>query len=140
MTAMALNMLAMVPADSPKATLRRGDGGMSEERLSWHLENWATWQFRSGSTARGYPSRAGSGIGVSHGSRTFEEMAETADDNCARAVEAVLGDLTTLERCAVHHEYLSAVYRFPRDQRGHAELYRAARDKIGKALSRRGIL
>jgi hypothetical protein len=141
MTAMALNLLCAMgaPASDPKPAVRKGDGGMTEQRLDWHLENWAEWHFRHNKVGYGAPSRAGSGLGRSHRT-TFEDMVESADTRCAEAVEASVDDLTPIERFAVHHVHLAAVYRFPREARGHQEAYERARAKIKRGLGSRSIL
>jgi hypothetical protein len=140
MTAMALNLLCAmrVPASDSKPVVRKGDGGMSDERVSWHLENWAEWQIRDERIGAGAPTKAGSGLGRTHRT-TFEDMVDSADTRCAEAVEAALDDCTPLERFSVHHEHLAAVYRFPRAAADHTRLYASAREKIKRGLGKRGI-
>lgn len=114
MTAMALNMLCAmrVPASDPKPVVRKVDGGMTEQRLDWHLENWAEWQQRD-RVGTGHNRRASGGmISGSHYGRPFDEMVQAADAKCAAAVEALLDGCSPAERCAVHHRYLAAVFRW----------------------------
>ncbi|HEY1283005.1 MAG TPA: hypothetical protein VGE96_00870 [Steroidobacteraceae bacterium] len=141
MTAAVLAQLSAMQFDdpTPQRVVRKGDGGMSEERLTWHLENWAAWQRRADAICEGAPPRAGSGLGRSH-RRTFDEMVESADTRCAEAVEAILDDLPPLERFAIHHAHLAAVYRFHHHSARHEDLYASGRAKVKRGLSARGIL
>ncbi len=110
---------------------------MSDERLAFHLVNWADWQrTRASDYGRRYPSRASGRMGVS-GASDFDSMVEVADAICARAVEAILDGLAPAERCAVHHRHLAAVFRFPRVELERA--YTAACEAIRRGLRSRGI-
>lgn len=107
---------------------------MTDDRIDWHLWNWARWHRQAGERV-GYSSRA-SGFSRT-GLRDFDAMVATVDSDCAGAVEAVLDGVSVSERCAVHHFHLDAVYRFPRIPL--ADTYNAARAAIGRGLDRRGI-
>ena len=108
---------------------------MTEDRVDWHLANWARWM-RDGHVGTGYSSRASGGIGQSSNS-DFESMCKNADNRCAFAVQAVIDGLSDAKRCALHHEYLHAVYllKWPLDV-----ALREARYLVGRDLDRRGIM
>lgn len=114
---------------------------MTDERLLWHLWNWEQWHYKgqTGDVGRGWPTLAGSGVGQTQ-SRDFDSMCASVDDHCARAVEATLDDCTPVERAAVHHFHLRAVFRFPRIGRGAELAYEAAKEKLRAGLTKRGIV
>lgn len=115
---------------------------MNEDRVSWHLDNWAYWQRAPeagrGAAPRGYPSAASSGMGIQRRSN-FDSMCDTADARCARAVDAILDGLRPIERASVHHFHLSAVFRFPRTGMSAERAYARARDAVRLGLISRGI-
>jgi len=113
---------------------------MTDDRVKWHLENWAYWQSdRTSNDGRGVPDRA-SGIGISHRS-DFDAMCDHADRRCADAVSAILSDeCTPLERQVVTHLHIAAVFRFPRLGWSAEEAYKRATFTVGKGLDRRGIV
>lgn len=112
---------------------------MTDDRLQWHLDNWASWHMARGqSLGGGYPTRASGGV-RSIASQDFDTMVEAADIHCAEAVEAILDGCTVVQRCAVHHFHLGAVFRFPRPGLGAEIAYRAAREAVRAGLVRRGI-
>ncbi len=112
---------------------------MTDDRLDWHFANWATWQRAEYTIAHGYPSQASSGMGKTHRQR-FDEQVTVADQRCAKAVEALLDGCTALERNAVHHLHLYAVFRFPRLGQCVEEAYSRAREHVRNGLLARGIL
>lgn len=87
---------------------------MTDERLDWHLANWADWMRRGGSADQGMPDRS-SGLKTGGGSLDFDEMAQASDALMAAAVNAVIEDLPLHEQCAIEHRYLRSVWRFPRN-------------------------
>ena len=110
---------------------------MDDARLTWHCENWRTWQEdRKSDFGRGYPSRASSRMGQS-GSRDFDSMVAAADGHCARAVDAIVDGLPPVERCAVYHVHLAA--RFPYPATCAMDVYELARAEIRRGLMKRGI-
>ncbi len=112
---------------------------MTDDRLDWHFWNWAEWQRAEYTIAHGYPTRAASGLGRSH-ARTFPELVASADKRCAKAVEAILDGCTPLERNAVHHIHLAAVFRFPRLGQSVEDAYARAREQVRSGLIARGIV
>jgi len=113
--------------------------GMPEDRLTWHLDNWSEWQRdRHADFGRGAPHRASGGI-QSGSSRDFDSMVAEVDLKCAKAVDVVIDDLSPVERAAVFHIHMGAVYRFPRVGLGAEVAYARAREGIRAGLLRRGI-
>ena len=112
---------------------------MTDERLLWHLENWAEWQRRGNHYGTGYASRASGGIGRS-GNTDFEAMVATADARCALAVDTILDGLPPAERSSVHHYHLGAVFRFPHVGLGAEIAYERAKNTIRIRLLLRGIV
>lgn len=115
---------------------------MTESRITWHLDNWAYWQRAPesgrGGPPRGYPSAAGSGVGVQRRSN-LDSMIDAADARCAKVVDAILDGLRPIERAAVHHFHLAAVFRFPHIGMSAERAYARARDEVRLGLIRRGI-
>lgn len=107
--------------------------GMNNDRLSWHLWNWARWMDR-GSYGLGYPGRS---LCTASGHSDFDEMVNRADARCARAVDAIVEDLPQPQKLAVHHKHLSAVFRIRADLE---TAYELACDKISRELTKRGIV
>lgn len=80
-------------------------------RADWHLSNWAEYM-RRGSVGVGYPSKS---IGMANNSgriHTFDDLAADVDDYSARVTDRIINDMPTRAGCAIHHHYLSSVYRF----------------------------
>lgn len=108
---------------------------MTDDRIGWHLENWAEWMDRGTAGGAGYSSRASGGMGRSH-SRDFDSMVAESDNRCAIAVDAVLDSMNPAERGSIHHFHIAAVYGF----RDPVKLvYDRARAKLGRELDARGI-
>lgn len=88
-------------------------GGMPESRLEFHFWNWERWMKRD-SVTDGYPGKAAGCIGGGY-SQSFDDMVDAADVRCARILDALVGSLTPIERAAISHKYLYAVFRHGRD-------------------------
>ncbi len=114
---------------------------MTDDRITWHLDNWAYWMRDRGVAGSGsYPGKASGGMGRSFKS-DFDSMCDAADRRCADAVGAILADeCSPLERQVVTHKHLAAVFRFERLGYTVEEAYRTARGKIGRGLERRGVV
>lgn len=104
------------------------------DRVEWHLHNWQTWMHTGRSVDR-LPRRS-TGIGNSSSS-SFEDMTDASDIRCAMITDAIISDLEPAQSSAIHRRYLSAVYRFPRDN--YAEMLLKAKLEIGLKLSIRGV-
>ena len=88
-------------------------GGMSEARLEWHFDNWRRYMRRD-SVTDGYPGKAAGCVGGGY-SQSFDDMADASDVRCARVLDALVSSLEHMERAAVYHQYLYAVFRHGRD-------------------------
>lgn len=110
-------------------------GGMPEARLEWHFDNWRRFM-RKDDVTDGYPGKASGCVGGGY-SQTFDDMVDAEDVRCARIVDALVSSLVAVERAAIHHEYLYAVFRFPRGNFEQA-LY-SGRLKVAGWLVARGV-
>lgn len=108
---------------------------LEDSRLDQLLELWAGWM-RSSQPLRElwYPDGACGCVGGGY-SQSFEDMLEAADSRSAEAVDACIESLPTIQRCAVMHKHLYAVFRF-RDLENH---YLDARTALGLGLPVRGV-
>ena len=81
------------------------------ERLDWHLLNWRDYM-RTGSTrGLGAPTSACGFVGGGY-NNDFDSMCLEADSRAAKAMDGLISSLTAAQQAAVHHRYLTAVYRF----------------------------
>lgn len=110
-------------------------GGMSEARLEWHFDNWRRWM-RQDSVTDGAPGKAAGCVGGGY-SQTFDDMADAQDIRVARVLDALVNSLTPLERAAVYHQYLYAVFRHGRDALQQA--LDTSRVRIARGLVERGV-
>lgn len=112
---------------------------VAEDRMEFHLANWAAWQRGSGMNLW-YPSRASGGIGKT-GSSDFDAMCATADAHCAHAVDTLIDDLPPRERMTIYNTWLATVfiYRGCDDVMTVADLYIRGKERIAKGLEQRGI-
>lgn len=104
------------------------------DRVEWHLANWQSWMHTGRSVDR-LPRRSVA-IGNS-GSSSFEDMTDASDVRCAMITDAIISDLPPSQSSALHRRYLSAVYRFPRDN--YLQELAEAKRKIGLGLKNRGV-
>lgn len=109
--------------------------GMSEARLEWHFDNWKRWMKKDDVTD-GYPGKAAGCVGGGY-SQSFDDMVDDADVRCARIVDALVSSLTPLERAAICHQYLYAVFRHGRGEL--AQALERARLRIAAWLVIRGV-
>ena len=110
-------------------------GGMSVLRLEWHFDNWRRYMRRD-SVTDGAPRRAAGCVGGGY-SQSFDDMADASDIRCARIVDALVNSLGPLERAAIYHEYLYAVFRHGREALPQA--LDSARLKVAGWLVQRGV-
>jgi hypothetical protein len=108
---------------------------LEDGRLDELLVLWTAWM-RSSSPLRElwYPDTACGCVGGGY-SQTFEDMLEAADSRSAEAVDAAVDSLPNIQRCAVMHKHLYAVFRF-KDLEGH---YIVARGTLRLVLPKRGV-
>ena len=107
-----------------------------DDRTEWHLLNWRDWM-RSGEHVRGYPHGAAGCVGGGYTS-DFDDMVASADRRCAAIMDALIGDLTPGQQCAIHHVYLMAVWRF-RDAETLEAVLEGAKAELRKGMDRRGL-
>lgn len=111
--------------------------GMSEQRLTWHLENWAYFQRdRQSDYGETYSGKDSSGA-RSNSSKAFDDLVYEVDARCSEAVTVILSELTPVQQAAIHNKYLDGVYRFPRNN--FEEALAQARVFVRAGLMRRGI-
>lgn len=127
-------MLAMRKVYKGESGTMAADFG-TPERVEFHLDLWKRWK-ASGQHEGAYGSVA---VGLSSGgaSQAFDDMADASERRCARTVDVLIEDLPPAERCALHHEYLHAVFRFPRNNLD--QLLASAKRAIGRGLAAKGI-
>ena len=111
-------------------------GGMPEARLEWHFDNWRRYM-RKEDVTDGYPGKAAGCVGGGY-SQSFDDMVDAADIRCAMIVDALVNSLTPIERAAVYHKYLYAVFRYGRAGNLEQSL-RRARLKVAEWLAVRGV-
>lgn len=109
--------------------------GMPVARLEWHFDNWKRYM-RKDEVTDGYPRRAAGCIGGGY-SQSFDDMVDAQDARVARIVDALVTSLEPIERAAIYHRYLYAVFRHGRDQMD-AALQRG-RMRIAGWLVTRGV-
>lgn len=106
------------------------------DRVEYHLDNWAR-SHREYEEVRGFPSYTPGTVNWSLKSDN-EGLLNRCDAQAAAVMEVIVNDeLPPAESCAIHHRYLHAVFRFPRDN--YARLLEQAKVHIGVALSRKCI-
>jgi hypothetical protein len=107
---------------------------MAPARVEWYCGNWADWMLRS-NDARGYGPGA---VGFnSTGSLSFEDMCAAGDVRVARITSTAIEDLPVVERVAIHHAFLQAVWRFNREP--FEMVYPRAIANLGERLERKGL-
>jgi hypothetical protein len=116
------------------APIRRHDGSyaLSDQRLDWHLENWAVWETSDWDAELAYTLSPGYSMSVD-----FDQMCAEMDRRCAYATKAAIEGLVPSEQCAVYNKLVGAVFRFRDDP--HAAWIRA-RWLLAKDLYRRGMV
>lgn len=110
-------------------------GGMSEGRLEWHFDNWRRYM-RKDDVTDGYPGKAAGCVGGGY-SQTFDDMADASDVRVARVLDALVSSLTPIERAAIYHQYLYAVFRPARERL--EDILARARYRIATWLVARGV-
>lgn len=106
----------------------------SDERVEFHLQNWAQWQ-KTGGVVGMY---GGSGSPDYCQSIDFDDMCDSMDRRNAKTLDAWIQDLPALQRLAIYNAYLHSVYRL-RGQRPSEEHLLSAKFVIGKKLVKWGL-
>jgi hypothetical protein len=109
----------------------------TSERVDWHLWNWARWM-RSGQEVQGH-ARESQGLSSGGTSKGFDEMVETEDRRCAKAVNAILDNLPPTDRIAIYIEQrvMKPVFTFTR--KTYQRALSDGKAALGRELNRRGI-
>lgn len=108
---------------------------MTEERLAWHLANWADYM-RQPSSKLGYPSKSlmiASGGGSSD--EEFDIMCEEVDTKCAQAMDGIIDSITQPQRTAINHVWLKVSHHYPTQDLDYLE----ALEHINKLADKRGL-
>jgi hypothetical protein len=128
-------MTAMMAVAVDKfAPVKRSDGyALTEDRLDWHLANWAAWECARWDAELAYEVSQGSSSSVD-----FEEMCNAMDRQCAAITAAGIASLSEIERGAVVNKLIAAVFRFPRGDLVNA--WARARWRLARDLYIRGLV
>lgn len=114
---------------------------LSEGRLDELLLTWERWMREPTEKVMGlgYPAQATGCHAEPWGywEDTAQLEYEAMEYGLAEAVNAAIEDLEPLQRIAVHHEHLAAVFSFARADIG--ECYWAARQALRAVLPMRGV-
>lgn len=109
-----------------------GAYGLSDERLDWHLENWARWECSNWDAELAYSLSEGFSY-----SQDFDDLCMKMDAECAYKTKAAIESLTPVESCAVFNKMIRSVFRFPEDL---DSAWSRARWLLRKDLYRRGLV
>lgn len=102
-------------------------------RIDWHMSNWERYMRSRGLLNLAYSASQGS-----RGGSDFEDMCRDSDQVSAKAVDALISDLSPARQASIWVEHgLTSVWRFPRANQ-HV-LYEEAKVEIDKGLKARGI-
>ena len=128
-------MLAAQKNNDKFAPVKRSDGkyALSEDRLNWHLDNWAAWESSAWDAELAYTLTPGYSMSVD-----FDQMCAEMDRRCAYTAKAAIESLSPVEQCAVFNKLLKAVFRFPRED-SHQTWIRA-RWRLAHDLYKRGMV
>lgn len=87
----------------------------ADEQVEIQLKNWSRWMHAS-ELPDGCPTKACGGVrGYTNMDLDNVAAYESLDMGLAEACNAAIDDLHKIESCAIHHQYLHAVYRFNRE-------------------------
>lgn len=109
---------------------------MTDDRVEWHLWNWARLHRLSRESGEGYPSRASIGDNYTSGF-DFDREWDTVCKRLAEATDATIDDLQHVFREAIYAHDLGGPWPYPDVALGIH--YRAAVPLIGRGLDKRGI-
>jgi len=104
-------------------------------KLQALLEEWAKWMRRDDGDL-GYP-RASAGF-ASGGISCWDDLVESIDSQKVLSIDAAIDSLPPVQACAIHHCYLTSVYRFGR--MSYAEALDRAHDGLLVILPARGVV
>jgi hypothetical protein len=113
---------------------------LTEDRVEWHLWNWARWYYASREKGTGYASRASGGFENYTTSRSGKDWETEYDEICKRqadATDAIIDGLQPTYKAAIYAKHLEGAWALP--EASLALYYRAAVPLIGRGLDRRGV-
>ena len=106
----------------------------AEYWVDWYLQNWVAWQHNS----IGIDDSTTSQVAENYSSTIdFDEACHRMDKRVGAITDVVINDLEPAEKCAIHHAYLQAVYRFNRETLEMA--LSRAKLKVQVGLRRKGV-
>ena len=108
---------------------------MTDERLAWHLANWADYM-RQPSHKLGYPAKSlmiATGGGSSD--EEFEIMCDEVDTKCAQSIDSIIDSITSPQRTAINHVWLKVKHHYPTHDLDYVE----ALEHIKKLAYKRGL-
>lgn len=109
---------------------------INDDRVEWHLLNWRRWMQTGEFAGLGLSGRASGGIGISH-SADFDQLADGADRNVAKMVDAIIRGLKPLEQKALRCRYLHEDWTSPLPM---AHIVVIAKEALRLGLNKRGIV
>lgn len=109
---------------------------VNDDRVEFHLDNWSRWMRTGGYTGLSAPHRASGGIGISH-TADFDQLADIADMQSAKACDAVIRGLRPLEQKAIRCAYLGEEWTSVLQE---GAVLVVAKEAVRLGLNRRGIV
>lgn len=106
---------------------------LEHPRLDWHLDNWVRYMRA--------PDTRGLGVVTCRywhsGSSDFDTLADTAEMQCARTMDAVISDLPPVQRTCVHHVHLGVRFVYPDSVE---TVYADARASMSRGMALRDVV
>ena len=123
----------------PNAKVYRGAAiPPDRDRLEEYLHFWARYMGGGGTGEAWFPGKS-TGMISGGASEDFDEMADRSELGIAKVVGVVITGLPAVQSCALHHQYLHAVYRF-RDAAALSYALMLAKVNVRAGLKRRHLL
>lgn len=114
------------------ATNAEGKFVLSEDRLDWHLWNWARWVEAKWDAELAYTIST-----ATSGPASFDDLCVEMDRYCANVTRAAINSLTPVEACSIFNRLMNDVFRF----RGSPEAaWQSARARLARDLYTRGLV
>lgn len=109
---------------------------MTNDRLAWHLKNWAEFMSRP-SSKLGYPSKSQMiSSGGSSSEDEFDIMCDEADTKCAQTMDAIIDSIHLRQRVAINHVWLKVIHHYET----HEQDYDKALIEIERLAEKRGLM
>lgn len=103
------------------------------DRLKGLMESWADWCHGYGGARLGFSPRS---AGLSGAGNDFDGIIDGVEEQVFNAIDTVVGDMSAIHSCAIHHRYLHSVYRF----RNYATALDEAHEKLMKELPKKNVV